>query len=146
VVIFATLPLVLKNWDQVGKYNFEYEFLPIGVVPKVKSEYEATKSAWLERLTAENILISDLESGAVLLDKNSTTSAFPASTTKMLTAMVAKEVYDLDVPLTVTKDALAEGNLLKYRVGEKLVAGDLIKALLINSSNESAEVLAKIMN
>lgn len=141
LVILLTIPLIFTK-SKIRQFDFKYEFLPLGVIPKVNADYAATQSAFLDQLTATNLQVTDLNSGAVLLQKNATTSAFPASTTKILTALVAKDIYELDRPLLVTKEALRNDNLLKFYVGEQILAGDLIKALLINSSNESAEVLA----
>lgn len=142
IFIFATLPQAVANFQQKLSYNFEFEFLPLEVVPVIKPELAATTSALLSEVSATHLQVTDLTSGAVLLAKNATGAAFPASTTKMLTALVAKDVYSLDQPLTITRQAIAQDNLLRFRVGEQLSAGDLIKAMLISSSNESAEVLA----
>lgn len=144
IVLFMvlTLPRAIENWGKKVNYNFEFEFLPIGIIPTIKAEYQATAAATLAEVTATHFQVTDLTSGAVLLAKDATNSAFPASTTKMLTALVAKEVYKLDELLPVTKVAIAEDNLVRYKVGEMIAVEDLIKAMLINSSNESAEVLA----
>lgn len=142
IFIFATFPRAIANFDPKTNYNFEFEFLPVGTVPIVKNEYEATRSSIVDSVTATHFQVTDLNSGAILLEKNATSSAFPASTTKMMTALVARDVFELEDQLLVTPEAIAEDNLLKLSVGEKLAAGDLIKALLINSSNESAETLA----
>ncbi len=142
VFIFATFPRAIANFDPKTHYNFEFNFLPVGTVPIIKNEFEATRSSVVEGVTATHFQVTDLTSGAILLEKNATSSAFPASTTKMMTALVARDVFKLEDELLVTPEAIAEDNLIKLRIGEKLTAGDLIKALLINSSNESAEVLA----
>lgn len=142
IFIFATFPRAIANFDPETHYNFEFEFLPVGVVPIIRNEFEATRSSAIEAVTAAHFQVTDLTSGEVLLEKNATSSAFPASTTKMMTALVAREVFGLEDLLVITPEAIAEDNLLKFRVGEKILAGDLIKSLLINSSNESAEALA----
>lgn len=94
------------------------------------------------QITAQAAYIADLDSGAVLYKKNEHIQRSPASTTKLLTALVALETYDLDTVLTVSSEASTEGNVVGFYRGEQLAVRDLLKAMLINSGNDAAYMLA----
>jgi D-alanyl-D-alanine carboxypeptidase len=95
------------------------------------------------KLSAESYLVADAETGEIILEKNPD-QVFPiASVTKLMTAIVAKEQIDLHHVTTVTDSSYntygAEGGLAR---GEKILVSDLFYPLLIESSNDAAEVLA----
>lgn len=101
--------------------------------------------------------ISGLHSGAALVyDKNKNeiiysnedinASLFPASTTKLLTAVYALSVADLDLEITVgTEQQLVAGDSSKagIRQGEKYTLKELIGLMLIPSGNDAAYAIAK---
>lgn len=69
-----------------------------------------------------------------------------ASLTKLMTAYLALENYDLNQEVIISAKAdLIEGNSANLRVGERFYVKDLIYSLLLESSNESAQTLAEIM-
>ncbi|MDH5533722.1 MAG: D-alanyl-D-alanine carboxypeptidase [Candidatus Pacebacteria bacterium] len=140
--IIVTFPLVLLNLKPEINFNYEFDLVQIGRVPILKEELEEPIEVLMEGISADHYIVLDIDSGAVLLEKDSTVSAFPASTTKIMTALVAKENYDLDYILEVRAESLKEDNKLGFRVGEKVRVADLLHAALISSSNEAAEVLA----
>ncbi len=94
-------------------------------------------------LSASAYLVGDVENGKIILQSHSTTTYPFASVTKLMTALVAKQVDNLHDIATVSKEAVAtygkEGDL---HFGEKIVAGDLIYPMLLESSNDAAEALA----
>jgi D-alanyl-D-alanine carboxypeptidase len=95
------------------------------------------------KLSAEGYLVADADTGEIILEKNADTPYPIASVTKMMTAIVAKEQMDLHHPATVTDNSYnaygTEGGLAR---GEKILVADLFYPLLIESSNDAAEVLA----
>lgn len=93
-------------------------------------------------LSATAALAFDLTDKTILFEKNGTQVLYPASTTKMVTALVVRDIYQLDDQITITGNDLAFDNVIGLRVGETLTIYDLLKALLIRSSNESALALA----
>ena len=67
-----------------------------------------------------------------------------ASITKLVTALVAEENFDLKKTVTITDQmVLAEGEAGGFKTGEVFRAEDLIKAMLMLSSNDAAEALAQ---
>lgn len=93
-------------------------------------------------LSAQGVLAVDIESGVVLYEKDADKPLLPASTTKIVTALTAIELYDLDEVITV-EDPRVVGQKMGLVMGEQIMVRDLIKGLLIYSANDSAEVLAR---
>ena len=87
--------------------------------------------------------MQDLVSGGILLQKDSQIATNPASTTKMMTALVAREHYALDQILEVTDLKKVDGNTVDLFSGEQVSVRELITAALVNSGNDAALVLAK---
>lgn len=96
----------------------------------------------LPNLSAYAILATDLDSGVTLYQKNSDSNLLPASTTKIVTAMVALDYYSLDDVLTVS-DSSVPGQKMRLVDGEEISVKNLIYGLLVYSANDAAEVLAE---
>lgn len=92
-------------------------------------------------LTAESIYAVDTKSGITLFEKNPDKRLLPASTTKIITALVALDYYPRDAILTVGEIGV-DGKKMDLVAGEKITVDALVKGLLINSANDAAEVLA----
>jgi D-alanyl-D-alanine carboxypeptidase len=92
-------------------------------------------------LSAQSVLAVDLGSGATLYEKNPDSSLLPASTTKIITALVSLDIYKLNKVLTV-KSGWVEGQKMGLVEGEKISVRDLLYGLLVYSANDAAEVLA----
>ena len=93
-------------------------------------------------LSAYGGLVIDVDTGKTLFEKNADYPMLPASTVKMMTALVALEEYDLgDV---VTYDgSFVEGQKLGLTEGENIYVHDLVASTLIYSANDAAEALAR---
>jgi len=140
--IIVSLPVAIANSNHKIDQNFEFDLLQIGMMPIFKEDPVQTVSEIKETVNASNYLVLDINSGAILLEHNSTASAFPASTTKMMTALVSRDIYELDYSLPVLSENLVDDNRLGLKVDERFKVSDLLHAVLISSSNEAAEVLA----
>lgn len=92
-------------------------------------------------ITASAIVIVDVDSSVVMYQRNANLLLSPASTTKIMTALVALDAYDLDEVLAV-KNVLADGQSMKLVVGEKLTVENLLYGTLVASGNDAAFVLA----
>lgn len=93
-------------------------------------------------LSAQSAYAFDLTTGTLLYEKDSQLKLYPASTTKMLTALVAIEHYQLEQLLMVNGENQVIGNKLNLENGEQVTVKDLLAALLLASANDSAYVLA----
>lgn len=92
-------------------------------------------------LTAQSVFAIDLDTSVVLYQKNPDQRVYPASTTKMVTALVALENYELDQILN-TGFFISKGSSMGLEWNENISFEDLLYGLLIHSGNDAAEVLA----
>lgn len=96
------------------------------------------------RLTSQYYCLVDVESGQYIHGKNANVERPMASTTKIMTAILAVEFASLDEVATVSQNA---GRTPEYTiglgVGQELSMGELLKAALIRSANDAAVVLAE---
>lgn len=97
-------------------------------------------------INAESAILIDGDTGKILYEKSAYEKRAPASTTKIMTALLALEHCKATDVATVTSEAITSvpsgysTDLLK--MGEELTIKDLLYALLLPSSNEAANVLA----
>lgn len=94
--------------------------------------------------TAKGYYVADMKTGERIMEKNSD-GVFPlASVSKLMTAIVAHENMDPQKVVVVSRDSYntygAQGELSP---GEKIKLGDLMYPLLMESSNDGAEVIAE---
>jgi len=94
-------------------------------------------------LTARSVVIIDVDSGVELLQKDSKISTAPASTTKIMTALISLENYKLDHVLEVNGLKEIEGQKMKLVPNEKISVESLLYGLLVGSANDAALVLAE---
>ncbi|OGG18539.1 hypothetical protein A3D78_01840 [Candidatus Gottesmanbacteria bacterium RIFCSPHIGHO2_02_FULL_39_14] len=93
-------------------------------------------------LTAESIVVKDIDSGMTLYAKNENKLLFPASTTKVMTALVILDEYGLDDIVTV-KTVINNGRRMNLVMGEKLTVEALLYGTLVHSANDAAYTLAE---
>lgn len=93
-------------------------------------------------LSARAVLAVDMKSGVTIYEKNPDSQLLPASTTKIVTALIAMDYYDPD-EILVVYDPTVDGKKMGLVYGEQILAKDLIYALLVYSANDAAEVLAQ---
>ncbi len=96
---------------------------------------------------APSALLMEKSSGDILYQREAYTPMYPASTVKMMTAILVLENCSLDEPVTVSESAISavpQGyTVSKIQVGEILSVQDLLYALLVPSGNDAANVLAE---
>ena len=94
-------------------------------------------------ITARSYLAVNLSDDTVLLEKNTERSYPIASITKLMTAVVASEKIDLNRKITLTEKMLEpHGNSPSIYLGLNISAENLLKAMLIQSTNDAAESLS----
>jgi D-alanyl-D-alanine carboxypeptidase (penicillin-binding protein 5/6) len=92
-------------------------------------------------LSAQGAIAIDLDSRVVLYEKDPDLQLLPASTTKIMTALVALDTYPIEAQITIGKVRVV-GQKMGLVWGEKIGVGDLLDGLLIFSGNDAAEALA----
>lgn len=94
--------------------------------------------------SAASAVVTDMLSGAVLYAKNEHQRRAMASTTKIMTAIIVLEYGELQAKCRITAaDAAVEGSALGIRKGEVLRVGELLRALMLVSGNDTAHALAR---
>lgn len=93
-------------------------------------------------VTAAGVVVYDLESGVTLFGRNTEVLLFPASTTKIMTALVALEQYHLDDVVTVATVANS-GAVMGLVPGEQITVENLLYGALVQSGNDAAWALAE---
>ena len=112
----------------------------------------AAESAVLdeEKLFGEALLLMDADTGEVLYSKNSKVRMYPASTTKIMTLMLALESdIDLDEVVTVPKaagDIPAGSSTIPVKPGDRLTFRDLLYGFMLNSGNDGANAIAVLVD
>lgn len=96
----------------------------------------------LPSVSARHIFIIDVNTRQVLFQKDADIRIYPASTTKMMTALVALEHYGLTEIIEITT-SFPEGQDIGLAPGERISVEKLMYALLVQSANDAAEVLAQ---
>lgn len=144
--LFFTLLFLFYPGDSYYQHLFAYNR---GLFNKsvTRVEVKTNKVPYLKNpgylpvISAEGVYVVDLPSFTPLLDRNKSSRFLPASTTKIITALVAVDVYKPDYVITV-KRTIYEGQLMELKIGEKITVENLLYGLLIQSGNDAAYVLA----
>jgi D-alanyl-D-alanine carboxypeptidase (penicillin-binding protein 5/6) len=96
------------------------------------------------KVAAHGAILMDAETGRVLWGKNEHTPLAMASTTKIMTAIIALESGRANETVTVSSNAAAAPKVKMYlTAGEKIRLGDLMYALMLESSNDAAIAIAE---
>ena len=98
-----------------------------------------------KQLTATSVVLVEQTTGRVLYARNAHDRRYPASTTKMLTAILAYQYLDLDAVVTVGSEIFAVPagfTMAGHFEGQTVTVRTLLHALLIPSGNDSAMTLA----
>jgi D-alanyl-D-alanine carboxypeptidase len=108
-----------------------------------QNQYTLAQIDTLPRLSARSYLAADLQTGEIIVEQNEGYVAPVASVTKLMTGLIAREQMDMQKYAIVSRDSYntygTQGELL---LGEKIRVQDLMYPLLMESSNDAAEVLA----
>ena len=98
-------------------------------------------------VNAPSALLIEKSSGDILYQKEAFTPMYPASTVKIMTAILTLENCSLDEPVTISENAISTVpsgyTVSKIQAGEILSTRDLLYALLVPSGNDAANALAE---
>ena len=134
VVVFVFLPTIPGKEEPVVKSATISNLL----LPQPKPG-----SVSAPAVSAQAVYIFDPDSGTTIYEKNSADRLYPASTTKLMTALVALRIYELDEVLTVKTAGDATGQTIDLIRGDQLTAENLLYGLLVDSGNDAGVALAE---
>lgn len=137
-IIFTVLVLILVATNVFAFYeNIDSE-------SGEENHIETSTSNGVPTLNARAAILYDATYDRVLYEKNARQKRANASTTKMLTAIVAYEEGDINDIVTVSgKAAGTGGSSINLRKDDKVSLDSLIKGLLIHSGNDAAVAIAE---
>jgi D-alanyl-D-alanine carboxypeptidase (penicillin-binding protein 5/6) len=95
-------------------------------------------------LKADGAIVLDGYTGKALYEKNADLPLFPASTTKVMTALLVIEEGDLDHEVEVTpEDAKVGESSLEIKAGERYSRRQMLYGLMLKSANDVAHALGR---
>lgn len=129
------------------------QFSVKGILKNIKNESNVTQNNTVETIKHIDVLplkkqgrgavVIEQSSKRVLYDEGMNEKCYPASTTKVLTALCVLENLPLDKIITVPKEAEGvEGSSIYLKEGQKISVKDLLLGLMLRSGNDAAVTLA----
>jgi D-alanyl-D-alanine carboxypeptidase (penicillin-binding protein 5/6) len=96
---------------------------------------------------ASAAILMDAQTGQILFERNAFVRRYPASTTKILTAIIVLEEADLSAKVQISKKAArTDGSSMHLVAGQVHSVHDLVVGLLLRSGNDAAVALAEHMS
>ena len=115
--------------------------------PGEKENESAAISTLPPAVEAESAILMDADTGVILYEKNIHTRQYPASITKIMTALLAQENCDMDEVINFSRTAVYTVERGSSNIGidenETLTMEDALYALLLASANEVANGIAE---
>lgn len=96
-----------------------------------------------DMLYATSAVAVDASTGRVLFSKEADRKIYPASTTKVMTALLALENLEMDQTVTVSKNCLVGESSIYLQEGETITVRELLYGLLLKSGNDAGVALAE---
>ncbi len=132
-------------------FDFIKDDTLIFIVDKKRDDFDYNKinPPALPDVSAESFFVADMDSGTVLLEKNSNKKMPIASITKLMNAVVVSENIGLNRSILVTDEMLEYynnyGETPEIKTGVRYQLIELLYPLLSRSSNQSAEILSRFL-
>jgi D-alanyl-D-alanine endopeptidase (penicillin-binding protein 7) len=139
---FSAGGIRLENEDAERLYKVVKVDTPILVHENIETRDNFVYEPKIPELKTPHYLIADVESSTVLASSNLATVAPIASVTKLMTALVAAEHIDLDSSVYVTAPSFVQSLVPRLSGRGKVSMYSLMQLLLVESSNEAAEIIA----
>ena len=116
--------------------------------PPVKGSQETACSAPAPTVSAAGAVLIRAQTGEVLFEKDAEKRLYPASTTKIMTALIVLETLDrlalgLDSRVVVPAEAAGlEGSSIYLKAGEEIRVEELLYGMMLQSGNDAATAAA----
>lgn len=125
-------------------------FVPLFEIKRIyvpiEKDFAATDmdfQGYMPENSARCAIVIDAESKNVICSKNADERRGMASTTKIMTALVALEGFDTDLEYTIPREAVGvEGSSVYLKENEKLTLRELLYCLMLESGNDAATAIA----
>lgn len=141
ILLLASILILLFNTN----FSYAEDLIDSGILQNTENTINDNL-----KIYSDAVILIENQTGKTLYEKNSEQKMYPASTTKILTAILSIEKGNLNDKVTVSKTAIAQmkpGYTSAYlSEGEIISVEDLLKVLLINSANDASNVLAEYIS
>jgi len=147
--IIALLCIIPWLFSYISDANININSATLGSAANFSSKSTGVVNHQGISIHSTNAILMDLESGAILLDIRGTDKMYPASLTKIMTAIVALEqISDLNEPVILREEVFqpindANAVIAGFLPGESVRAIDLLYGLILSSGAECAIGLAE---
>ncbi|MGE6718305.1 D-alanyl-D-alanine carboxypeptidase family protein [Peribacillus frigoritolerans] len=139
-----TVLLIANRLGGVMKKILFFCMIAITLNTLFYSKALASDSKNSPHVNSEAVILMEEKTGRVLYQKNADLNMYPASLTKVATAIYAIEKGNLDDIVSVSKNArYVDGTRVYLEEGEKVPLKKLVQGLLINSGNDSGVAIAE---
>ncbi|MEE3955843.1 D-alanyl-D-alanine carboxypeptidase family protein [Peribacillus frigoritolerans] len=139
-----TVLIIAKRLRGVMKKILFFCLIAITLNTLFYSKVLAADSKNLPHVNSEAVILMEEKTGRVLYEKNADLNMYPASLTKVATAIYAIEKGNLDDIVSVSKNArYVDGTRVYLEEDEKVPLKKLIQGLLINSGNDAGVAIAE---
>lgn len=119
-----------------------FTLLPIYSFSSSAIDIKPTKAQSIS-VSAKSAVLIETDSGKIIWQKNAGEKMPMASTTKIMTALVAIENYDVSASVEISPEAVGiEGSSVYLYEGERLTMEELLYAMLLESANDAATAIA----
>ncbi len=132
----------VSNADAEKLFEETETNMPVLVYQKAKEKDRFVYAATVENVSAPHYLIADIETGTMLAASDLDIPVPIASLTKLMTAVVASEKLDLDSRVRVSSPTFVQSLIPRLKDRTSVSMYSLFQLLLLESSNEAAEVIA----
>jgi D-alanyl-D-alanine carboxypeptidase len=130
----------VKGWKVLKRF---FSFI-IGCLAVVAFAEPVAAAGLVPDLTAKSAIVMEASTGKILYQKDADSLRYPASTTKIMTLLVALENGNLDDMVTVsTNAAQTEGSSLWLESGERMKLSDLLYGMMLVSGNDATVAVAE---
>ncbi len=128
--------LLLRFWNESNKLvNPPFKISTNFYYPIIKNKFNP-------QISATGAIIMDADSKVVLYSKNKDFRFSSASTTKIMTSVVASEYFKPE-DILIVKSGKVEGSKLGLLIDEKMTFENLMYAMMLPSANDAALVISE---
>ena len=139
------------RWKSLLSILIAFALLCVNAAAVTPNDYNVNLPQVLEtgHIYGETAIVMDADTGEVHFSKNARVRMYPASTTKIMTLLLAVESgISLDTIISVPKQAMKvprDSSLVPVLTGDEMTLRDLLYGMMINSGNDGANAVAVII-
>ncbi len=150
ITIYLLLVFLIINNISVNLAEEVVEFVSPRI-PSGTEEYnpETPEDLVPDQLYAKSAILIEADTGEVIFEKNADDVMYPASTTKILTALLGIQYGDMEQVVTISDQAVQvdpDSSLIPLEAGETIAFRDLLYGTILRSGNEGANAIAETIS